>query len=127
MTRQLMTRRTVQPPLPLNVPAMPAAVEAELGTHIMPGWAEQATCASQRFDPDWWFTPADDPSQTAARDVCGSCPVRPSCLAHAMVVNEPHGIWGGFDESERAWLRLALAEGTPVPAILDPYTGTAAA
>ena len=54
MTRQLMTRRTVQPPLPLNVR-------------------------------------------------------------------------GGFDESERAWLRLALAEGTPVPAILDPYTGTAAA
>ena len=44
-----------------------------------------------------------------------------------LVVNEPDGIWGGFDESERAWLRLALAEGTPVPAILDPYTGTAAA
>ena len=34
MTRQLMET------------ALPAAVEAELGTHIMPGWAEQATCVS---------------------------------------------------------------------------------
>jgi hypothetical protein len=115
MTRQLMET------------ALPAAVEAELGTHIMPGWAEQATCASQRFDPDWWFSSADDPSQTVARDVCGSCSVRRSCLAHALVVNEPQGIWGGFDESERAWLRLALAEGTGVAAILDPHTRTAAA
>ena len=117
MTRQLME----------TVPAMPAAVDAELGIHIMPGWAQQAACASERVDPDWWFTPADDPSQTVARDVCGSCAVHRSCLAHALVVNEPRGIWGGFDESERAWLRLALAEGSRVSAILDPHTRTAAA
>ena len=106
---------------------MPAAVETELGTHIMPGWAQQAACASQRFDPDWWFTPADDPSQAVARDVCGSCPVRWSCLAHALATDEPDGIWGGFDETERAWLRLALFEGTRVAAILDPHTRTVAA
>jgi WhiB family redox-sensing transcriptional regulator len=93
----------------------------------MPSWGQQAACASGRVDPDWWFAPADDPTQTVARDVCGSCPVRRSCLAHALVVNEPDGIWGGFDDSERAWQRLALAEGTLVPAILHPYTRTAAA
>ena len=122
-----MTRRAVQPPLPLNVPAMSAAVLAELRAQIEPDWGQQAVCASRRFDPDWWFTPADDPAQTAARTICGSCPVRRSCLAHALATDEPDGIWGGFDETERAWLRLALAEGTRVAAILDPRTRTAAA
>jgi hypothetical protein len=122
-----MTRRAMQPPLPLNIPDMPKAVRAELRTQIKPVWGQQAACASRQFDPDWWFASADDPSQTVARDVCGSCPVRRSCLAHALVVNEPDGIWGGFDESERAWLRLALAEGTRVEAILDPQTRTEAA
>ena len=122
-----MTRRAIQPPLPLNVPALPAAVRAELSTHIVPGWGQHAACASEWADPDWWFTPAEDPTQTIARDVCGACPVRQSCLAHALATNEPEGIWGGFDDSERAWQRLALAEGTPVAAILHPYTRTAAA
>ncbi|HEV2928456.1 MAG TPA: WhiB family transcriptional regulator [Propionibacteriaceae bacterium] len=122
-----MTRRAVQPALPLTVPPMPPAVKAELRGQIMPGWGQQAACASRQFDPDWWFAPAGDTLQTVARDICDGCPVRRSCLAHALVVNEPDGIWGGFDDSERAWLRLAVAEGTQVPAILDPYTRTAAA
>jgi hypothetical protein len=122
-----MTRRAVQPALPLNVPAMPATVRDELRAEIAPGWGQQAACASRCFDPDWWFASADDELQTVARDVCGTCPVRRSCLAYALVANEPHGIWGGFDESERAWLRLALAEGTRVAAILDPTSRTAAA
>ena len=122
-----MTRRAMQPPLPLNIPEMPQAVRAELRTQIEPDWGQQAACASRQFDPDWWFAPPDDPSQTVARDLCGSCPVRRSCLAHALLVNESDGIWGGFDESERAWLRLALVEGTRVTAILDPHTRTEAA
>ena len=122
-----MTRRAAQPPLPLNVPTMPAAVRAELRAQIMPDWGQQAACASRQVDPDWWFAPADDPNQSVARGVCESCPVRRSCLAYALVMNESDGIWGGFDESERTWLRLALAEGTRVDAILDPRTRTAAA
>ena len=122
-----MTRRAVQLPLPLNVPTMPAAVRAELRAQIMPGWGESAACASGWVNPDWWFISTDDPCQAVAREVCDSCPVRRSCLAHALATGEPNGIWGGFDESERAWLRLTLAEGTRVAAILDPYTRTAAA
>jgi hypothetical protein len=106
---------------------MPATVRDELRTEIAPGWGQQAACASRSFDPDLWFAPADDELQTVARNVCGTCPVRRSCLANALVVNEPHGVWGGFDESERAWLLLALAEGTRVTAVLDPYSRTAAA
>jgi WhiB family redox-sensing transcriptional regulator len=122
-----MTRRAVQPPLPLNIPAMPAAVRAELRGQIKPGWGQQAACASESVDPDWWFTTGDDPSYAAARTICGSCPVPRSCLAHALVAGESEGIWGGFDETERAWLRLALAEGTQVAAVLDPHTRAAAA
>ena len=122
-----MTRRAAQPPLPLNVPTMPTSVRAELRAQIMPGWGQQAACASRQVDPDWWFAPADDPNQSVARGVCESCPVRRSCLAHALATGEPDGIWGGFDESERTWLRLALAEGTRVAAVLDPHSRTAAA
>ena len=122
-----MNRRAAQPALPLIIPAMPAAVRADLAAQITPGWGQQATCASESVDPDWWFAPADDPTQTLARDICGFCPVRRSCLAHALVVNELEGIWGGFDGSERAWLRLAPAEGTRVSAIIDPHSRTAAA
>jgi WhiB family redox-sensing transcriptional regulator len=111
----------------VNVPALPAAVRAELRAHITPGWADDAACAFEWADPDWWFTPADDPFQTAARTICHSCPVRRSCLAHALATGEPDGIWGGFDETERALLRLALAEGTRVAAVLDLISRTAAA
>ena len=122
-----MNRQAAQPALPLIIPAMPATVRVELRGQIAPGWSQRVACASERVDPDWWFAPAEDPAQTAARDICGSCPVRRSCLAHALATAEPEGTWGGFDESERTWQRLALAEGTPVAAVLDPYTRTAAA
>jgi hypothetical protein len=120
-------RRAIQPPLPLNILEMPAPLRAELRTHITPDWVEQAACASAHVDPDWWFTPADDPSQTVARNVCASCLARRSCLAQALVADEPHGIWGGFDETERVWLHLAVAEGTRVSAILNPRSRTVAA
>ena len=123
-----MTRRAVQPPLPLVVPPLPAEVRSRAARPTSPriGWPGLA-CASRLVDPDSWFAPADDPAETAARGVCDTCPVRRSCLAYALVMNEPDGIWGGLDQSERAWLRLALAEGTRVPAVLDLATRTAAA
>jgi hypothetical protein len=122
-----MTRRAVQPALPLVVPAMPPAVRSELQAQIVSGWGQRAACASRRVDPDWWFAPADDELQTVARGVCATCPVRRSCLAYALATGEPDGVWGGLDEAERVWLRLALAEGTRVTAVLDPHTRTAAA
>src|ERR671939_382322 len=91
---------------PLVIPPMPPLVLAELRAQIEPGWGGEAVCASEWVDPDWWFAPADDPDQEAARGICGACPVHRSCLAYALVTSEPHGIWGGYDDSERAWLRL---------------------
>ena len=124
MTRR---RHAVQLPLPLEVPPLPAAVRAELRAQIVPGWGVRAACASRSVDPDWWHAPAGDELQTVARGVCESCPVRRSCLAYALATGEPDGVWGGLDELERVWMRLALTEGTRVAAILDPTSRTAAA
>jgi WhiB family transcriptional regulator, redox-sensing transcriptional regulator len=124
MTRR---RRAVQLPLPLEVPPLPAAVRADLRTEVVPGWTGRAACASRSVDPDWWHAPAGDELQEVARGVCQSCPVRRSCLAHALATGEPEGLWGGADEGERVWMRLALAEGTRVAAVLDPTSRTAAA
>lgn len=36
-----------------------------------------------------------------AREICQSCPVVGECLDYAVQIREPHGIWGGLNESER--------------------------
>ncbi len=36
-----------------------------------------------------------------AKAICRTCPVQPQCLDHALNAREPHGIWGGLDETER--------------------------
>ena len=122
-----MTRRPVQLALPLDVPPLPALVRAELRAQVVEGWAGRAACASRSVDPEWWHAPAGDELQDTARGVCGSCPVRRSCLAYALATGEPDGIWGGLDEDERVWLRLALVEGTSVAAVLGPTNRAAAA
>ena len=61
-------------------------------------WTALAACAA---DPELMF--ADDyPSVTAARQVCGGCPVRADCLAFALDHAEPFGVWGGLTTEERA-------------------------
>jgi WhiB family redox-sensing transcriptional regulator len=41
-----------------------------------------------------------------AKRICRSCPVIVQCRHHALTAEEPFGIWGGLDESER---RTAIA------------------
>lgn len=125
-----MTRRrsqAVQLVLPLVVPGLPRPVRAALVDHITPGWLSDAGCASSTVPPDAWHSDAGNPAQTAARAVCDSCPVRWSCLAHSLAHDEPEGLWGGADESERVWLRLALADRVPVPVVLGPTSSAAVA
>ena len=42
--------------------------------------------------------------ETKAKEICVDCPVQQECLAFALRVREPHGIWGGLNESERRQL-----------------------
>lgn len=42
-----------------------------------------------------------------AKAICETCSVRAECLAHALKIAEPHGIWGGLSERERQALLTA--------------------
>lgn len=68
-------------------------------------WRDIALCAE--VDPELWFPERGEPS-TAAKLVCGWCPVRAECLAFALERNEQFGVWGGLSAMERRRLRRAL-------------------
>jgi hypothetical protein len=61
-------------------------------------WMADSACLSS--DPELWFSTRPT-EQAAAKAICASCPVREPCLAYALRIREPHGIWGGMSESER--------------------------
>jgi WhiB family redox-sensing transcriptional regulator len=64
---------------------------------ILP-WRDQAACRG--LDPEIFY-PAEDEAAETAKEVCGSCAVRQTCLEHALSVREKEGIWGGATERER--------------------------
>lgn len=48
--------------------------------------------------PDLFF---EDGLEKEAKQICYLCPVKESCLEHAMVNKEEFGVWGGMTEKER--------------------------
>lgn len=69
-------------------------------------WAAEAKCAE--VDPELWFPVWDGKGSSttaAAKRVCAQCPVRAECLAYALEVCEPHGVWGGLTPHERRQLK----------------------
>ena len=36
-----------------------------------------------------------------AKAICADCPACQECLEYAVAIREPHGIWGGLNETER--------------------------
>lgn len=70
-------------------------------------WEWQLHGACRTADPDIFFHPEAErgPSRrnrdAAAKAVCASCPVVSECIAHALSVREPYGVWGGLNEDER--------------------------
>jgi len=69
-------------------------------------WSSRAACRGYRTNV---FVPpptTESPDrrlqrETEAKRVCEQCQVRADCLAYALHVREPLGIWGGLTESER--------------------------
>lgn len=53
------------------------------------------------FHPEGERGPRRANRETAAKTVCGRCPVLDMCRMHALAAREPYGIWGGMSESER--------------------------
>ncbi|MFV0286041.1 MAG: WhiB family transcriptional regulator [Demequina sp.] len=74
-------------------------------------WADQALCA--QVDQDLFFPEQGEPN-TAAKRVCGLCPVTTECLAYALAHREPHGVWGGLSVKQREALNREIArQGAP--------------
>lgn len=43
----------------------------------------------------------DSARVSAAKAICGRCPVQAACLQYALSHGEDHGVWGGLTEGER--------------------------
>jgi WhiB family redox-sensing transcriptional regulator len=72
-------------------------------------WQQRAACrgvdASLFFAPNYFERREEKLAREArAKVYCSRCPVRVDCLEYALRLREPHGIWGGMNESERRQL-----------------------
>jgi WhiB family redox-sensing transcriptional regulator len=65
-------------------------------------WMAEGKC--RELSPATFF-PSDGVGVEIAKRICVDCPVRESCLEHALLHNIEHGVWGGA--SERARRRIA--------------------
>ncbi len=85
----------------------------QLGTSFT--WWESGLCRGA--DPALFFPPEDSRRvkqdlEEAAKALCARCPVRRTCLNHALTVPEQFGVWGGTTEIERRQLQTALFHST---------------
>ncbi len=69
-------------------------------------WEQRAACRGH--DPSLFFGPNRfEPKrerlarESAAKDVCVTCPVQVPCREHAVGMGETFGVWGGLGEAER--------------------------
>lgn len=70
-------------------------------------WTDDAACsgvATAVFFPTGQKGVPVELDASYAKTFCGRCPVRSTCLAHALTYREDYGVWGGLDEHERAVL-----------------------
>jgi len=80
-----------------------------MGEPALPGWQNRAACRGE--DSSYFFAPGyfERRSEKLAREavakaICARCPVREQCLSFALLVRDPHGVWGGLNEMERRTL-----------------------
>ena len=76
------------------------------------GWQLYAACrgedASLFFAPSYFEKREEKEAREArAKRFCARCRVREQCLAYALRIREPHGVWGGMNELERRRLLRA--------------------
>ncbi len=70
------------------------------------GWQDRAACEGVPlgvfFGPEGERPTARRERERQALAICARCPVRDSCLEHALALPEAYGVWGGVNEAERA-------------------------
>jgi WhiB family redox-sensing transcriptional regulator len=69
-------------------------------------WQIRAACRGPQavvFFPPSYVERKDERvgREREAKAICRSCCVREDCLEYALRIREPHGIWGGLNETER--------------------------
>ena len=69
-------------------------------------WQMKAACRGPQaavFFPPPQFERKEEKLEREARakEICTTCSVKEPCLDYAVSIREPHGIWGGLNESER--------------------------
>jgi WhiB family redox-sensing transcriptional regulator len=62
-------------------------------------WQLKAACRGPQAEV--FFPPSHFEREDRAKGICKTCSVRQPCLAYAIRIREPHGIWGGLNEVER--------------------------
>jgi WhiB family transcriptional regulator, redox-sensing transcriptional regulator len=72
-------------------------------------WQVRAACKGPQAAAFFPPTHAERKEEKAAREaraktICETCVVRCECLEYAVRIREPHGIWGGLNETERKQL-----------------------
>lgn len=61
-------------------------------------WRQRGACNG--LDPGVFY-PDSEENAEEAKAICAVCPVRLSCLEHALSMRERDGVWGGTTEKER--------------------------
>jgi WhiB family redox-sensing transcriptional regulator len=69
-------------------------------------WQARAACRGPQASTFFPPTHAERKEERMGREqrakaICAGCPVRQECLEYAIAIREPHGIWGGLNETER--------------------------
>lgn len=80
-------------------------------------WTHGAACRD--MNPDMFARPKNDEQTKFAKRTCQlSCPVKSECLAHATIYQET-GVWGGYSETERRYIRPSIRRRIMVVAIIE--------
>ncbi|MFJ8301108.1 WhiB family transcriptional regulator [Streptomyces sp. NPDC094447] len=95
-----------------------------LGDHT---WQAEAVCQSTEYnpvDPEIFFPAPDETDKiTAAKALCGQCPVRRTCLDAALEGGDTDGIRGGLTEEERGPLHGKIAHRLDYSRVNDTVAG----
>lgn len=73
---------------------------------LLETWQGRAACKGPQAAVFFPPTHAERKEEKLAREarakaICKTCVVRVECLEYAIEIREPHGIWGGLNETER--------------------------
>lgn len=74
---------------------------------VAESWDWQLRAACRGMDVSAFFHPTGERGarwrrrEERAKRVCAGCPVRAECLEHALMAEEPFGLWGGMGENDR--------------------------